>query len=76
MLRIERDRLIVVGDRVVEVPLGYVRVAAAVVGVGRFRIERDRLIVVGDRVVEVPLGFVRVAAVVVGVADFGSSAIA
>src|SRR6516165_800742 len=54
--RIEPDRLVVVGDGVVIVTSGIIRVATAREGYGIFRIEPDRLGVIRDGMVEVVLG--------------------
>ena len=76
ILRIEPDRLRVVGDgAVVARPCG-TSDAAVVVGARVFRIEPDRLVVVGDSAVVLPLVAPGDAAVVVGAGVFGSSRIA
>ena len=53
LLRIEVDRLIVVLDRAVDIDLGSVGVAAAVVRRGVFGVEANRLVVVLDRAVDI-----------------------
>src|SRR5215471_1780949 len=66
MLRVEPDRLVVVGDGAVEIALLLIGDGAVVeaVGVG---LEADRLAVVGDGPVVIALGVIGLAAVVDGV---------
>ena len=56
MLRVEAERLGVVGDRLQEFLLGVPGIAAIEVGGGLFRDKPDRLVIVGDRLVELVLG--------------------
>jgi hypothetical protein len=53
---IETDRLVKVGDSLIEFALRLVRVAAVHEGEGAVRVEPDRHAVVGDRAVVVVLG--------------------
>jgi hypothetical protein len=62
VIRIEPDRLIVVGDGAVEVALCFVRNTAVDEAGNVSGIDADRLAVVGDGAVEVALGLVRDAA--------------
>jgi hypothetical protein len=62
-VRIEVDRLVVVGDRMVVVLFNGVREAAVIVSWGIIGIEADRLVVVGDGALEIALGRICVAAV-------------
>ena len=65
-MRVEPDRLVVIGDGAVVLAFGSVGVAAVAEGCGVVRIEPDRLVVVLDGAVELALVVVSDAAVVEG----------
>jgi hypothetical protein len=68
--RIERNRLVVVGNGVRIVILVLVLDAAVVVGVDKFRIKPDRLVVISECAVVIAHCAVHIAAVVEGRREF------
>ena len=56
------DRLVIVGDGAVEIPMVGVEEAAAVEGESVVWREPDRLVEIGERMVEIALGHIRDAA--------------
>src|SRR3954449_7697359 len=72
ILRIEPDRLAIIGDRQIVFTLVLPCEAAIVVGECIFRIEADGFAIIGDRSVEIALFVKRDAAIVVDICVIGS----